>query len=178
MPDQVLPVEGVVARERGPLAWAMAAPQPPGARGAAAVRRPSRARRWLLWALVTLLPVDLVLLALFAAFAVAIGVVLGIVLLVALAVYLVYLLVTSRHRRERREAEAARQRRYQHALGFWYQLRFCRRCQGVFLPGNEWQHPEVVEPGGLTAPGYAWRLAVQLAEHAERHHGTRASTGP
>lgn len=176
--DQVLAVDRVVATHQGPLAWAMAAPRPPGSQAASAPRKANRWRRVLLWGLVTLLPVDLFLLVLFAAFAVVAGVVLGVVALLALAGYLVYLLATARQRRARRDAAAARQRRYRHALAYWYQLRYCRRCQGVFLPGNDWQHPEVVAAGGLTAPGHAWRLAQQLAEHVDRHHGTRPFPEP
>jgi hypothetical protein len=170
LPDQVRPVDHVVASHRGPLAFELAAPPPPGSRPSR--RRPSRSRRLLTWVLVTLLPLDLFLLLVFAAFAIAIGVVLGTVALVVLAVYLVHRLVNREeiaHRKKvERAAEAAVRHRYQHALSCWYQLRFCGRCRGVFLPG---------QAGALTAPAHAWWLAQQLAEHADRLHAPRTSPG-
>lgn len=170
LPDQVWPVDHVVASHRGPLAFELAAPPPPGARPARRGR--SRARRVLTWLLVTLLPLDLMLLLVFAAFAIVIGVVVGAVALVALAVYLVYRLLNreaiGRRKRLEQAAEAALRQRYQHALAWWYQLRFCGRCRGVFQPGQS---------GALTAPAHAWWLAQQLAERASRMEAPRAFPG-
>lgn len=170
MPDRVWPVDHVVASHRGPLAFELAAPPPPGVRPARRGR--SRTRRVLTWLLVTLLPLDLMLLLVFAAFAILVGVVVGAVALVALAVYLVYRLLNrdaiADRRRLEQAAEAALRQRYQHALTHWYQLRFCGRCRGVFLPGQS---------GALTAPAHAWWLAQHLAEQAGRVQAPLASPG-
>jgi hypothetical protein len=170
LPDQVRPVDHVVASHRGPLAFELAAPPPPGTRPAS--RRPGRARRLATWLLVTLLPLDLVLLLVFAAFAIAIAVVVGAVSLAVLTVYLVYRLLNreaiAHRKRLERAAEAAFRDRYQRALTYWYQLRFCGRCRGVFLPGRA---------GGLTAPAHAWWLAQQLAEPGDGSHASRAVSG-
>jgi hypothetical protein len=175
LPDHLHLVSHVVATHRGRLAWDLAAPQPPGARSArgTGAGRPGRARRIVLWVLLALLPLDLFLIFVFVAFALAAGVLLGAAALVGLAGYLVYRVVDRSAIARRRAEEAARPRRYQHALGYWYQLQFCARCQGVFLPGHAWQHPEVMAAGALAAPTQAWRLAQELAAFADRFHAAR-----
>lgn len=172
-PDRLHLVSHVVATHQGRLAWDMAAPQPPGARPPRGAARPNRTRRLLLWLLLALLPLDLFLILVLAAFALVVGVVVAAAALVALAGYLAYRLLDRRAIARRRAEEAARPRRYQHALGYWYQLQFCARCQGVFLPGHPWQHPEVMSAGAVAAPAQAWRLALELAAFADRYHASR-----
>ena len=173
LPDLVLQVDGVVASRRDHIAWELAAPPLPGSRPQR--RRPSRA---LVWLLLTLVPLDLGLLVVFAAFAILVGVVIGGVALVVLAAYLVQRLLNreaiARRKEAERAAEAAVRHRYQHALAYWYQLRLCGRCRGVFLPGHPWQHDEVLPAGALAAPAHAWLLAQQLADHADRFHRQRS----
>jgi hypothetical protein len=170
-------VSGVVAFQRGRLAYELAAPQPPGWRP----RRRGRGRsglRWLLLPLSILLPLDLLLIALFA----TVAIVVAAVSVVLLAGYLVYRLVARRAIAERREREqAAREavdRRYRHALSYWNQLEICHRCVGVFLPGHAWQHDEVTPAGGVAPPAYAWTLARRLAGYADRFHNPQSSPQP
>ena len=169
-------MDGVVASHRGRLAWELAAPPPPGSR--LPRRKPGPTRRTLAWLLLTLVPLDLVLLAVVAAFAILAGIVVGAVALVVLAVYLVHRLLNreavARRMEVGRAAEAAVRHRYQHALTYWYQLRLCGRCCGVFLPGHPWQHDEVLPAGALAAPAHAWLLAQQLADYADGFHQQRS----
>jgi uncharacterized membrane protein len=171
--DQVQRVPGIVASQHSQLSWELRAPPPPGA----VLRRPRSGgpSAWVWVVLVVVLvtlPLDVLLLAAVALFAVAFAVVLAGALLVGGAVYGAYRYL-NRHVIAERRAALLRQgeegaRRYQHALVYWNQLEYCHRCHGVFLPGSAWQHQEVTRPGALVAPAYAWTLAQQLADYADR----------
>jgi hypothetical protein len=171
--DQVQRVAGIVASQRSQLSWELHAPPPPGA--AVRRRQPGGMPGWV-WGLLVLvlltLPLDVLLLTaaalLLAVFAVAIAA----VLVVAGAAYGTYRYLNRHVIAERRAAARRRHedaaRRYQHAVVYWSQFEYCHRCHGIFLPGHPWQHPEITRQGALVAPAYAWSLAQQLADHAER----------
>jgi hypothetical protein len=163
-------VAGIVASQNTPLSWELRAPLPPGTR----LRRPGRgASGWgcVLALVVLTLPLDVVILVVVAAFAVVLIAAVTAVALAAAAGYGLYrylnrhVIAERKQREEREQAEIAR--RYQHALSYWNQLRYCYRCHGVFLPGNDWQHQAVTVPGELVAPAHAWALAEQLARYVD-----------
>jgi hypothetical protein len=160
--DSVQQVRGLVASRSDGAANAMRAPQPPpppalpGTNG------------WLMLA-VTWLALGCFIAAVNSggdqtlAFLFAGGVALGV-----LAAYVVYRWGGTHARKVRHqlrlEDHRARLEQYGRALRIWDQLEFCHRCQGVFLPGNEWQF-EWELSGSVIAPHLAWWYASNLAEH-------------
>lgn len=59
------------------------------------------------------------------------------------------------------QAEAER---YFAAGKIWRDLQYCTRCNGVFLPGYEWQ--TVVNPDlRMVAPDHAWSYATSLEQY-------------
>jgi hypothetical protein len=163
-------VAGIVASQNTPLSWELRAPLPPGMR----IRRPGRGMSgWgcVLALVVLTLPLDVVILVVVAAFAVLLIAAITAAALAGVAAYGLYRylnrhVIAERRLREQRE-QAETGRRYQHALSYWNELRYCYRCHGVFLPGNDWQYQAVTIPGQLVAPAHAWTLAEQLASYVD-----------
>lgn len=173
--DMVQQVAAIVASQSTPLAWELRVPPPPGT-SFRARRRQGGMPAWgcLLAAALVTLPVDIVILLVLAALAAALIIALTVLAAAGVAGYVLYRYL-NRHVIAEREASARQrqsevQRRYQHAMSYWHQLRYCYRCHGVFLPDNPWQHAAVTVPGGLVPPGHAWAFSQQLAEYADRQH--------
>lgn len=116
-------------------------------------------------------PFDLALLAFLVVAAAALAVLVAIGAGVAAAAWGIHRVLGRRARAAREEAAA---HRYRHAAWYWYQLLYCHRCGGVFLPGHPWQHPAVTAPESLAHPSHAWALAQSLADHADHFHARRA----
>ena len=173
--DMVQQVAAIVASQHTPLAWELRGPPPPGT-SVRVGRRQRGMPAWgcLLAAVLVTLPVDIVIVLVLAALAVALILVLTVLAAAGVAGYALYRYL-NRHVIAEQEASARQRqsevlRRYQHALGYWHQLRYCYRCHGVFLPDNPWQHAAVTIPGGLLAPGQAWAFSKQLADYVDRQH--------
>jgi hypothetical protein len=173
--DMVQQVAGIVASQNTPLSWELRAPMLPGTTAGYRQRRSLTSGWGCVAALVLLtLPLDIVVLIVLAAVAAVVIVAITAVALVGAAGYGLYrylnrhVIAERRLAEERRQAETAR--RYRHALGYWNQLRYCYRCHGVFLPGNEWQHRAVTVPGALAPPAHAWALSERLADYVDRQN--------
>jgi len=116
-------------------------------------------------------PFDLALLAFLLVAAATLAILVALVAVVVVAAWGIHRVVGRQARAARDEAAA---HRYRHAAWYWYQLLYCHRCGGVFLPGHPWQHPAVTAPDSLAPPAHAWALAQHLADHADRFHARAA----